>query len=68
MFDKTDFFATMLADVSAGSLARIPGAGGAPVSMGAGSGLAIDDECLYTGHVLQGVYSVAKTYRGDPLP
>jgi hypothetical protein len=68
VFDGSDFFATMLADVSSGSLATIAGAGGMPVSLGSGSGLAIDDKCLYAGDVLQGVYSVAKTYRGDPLP
>jgi hypothetical protein len=65
VFDGADFFATMLADVSVGRLARIPAAGGPPLRMGSGSGLAIDDECLYTGNAISGVYSVAKSYRGN---
>ncbi len=59
-FDGTAFYATMLADVSFGVLARVPAAGGAPMMAAGGDGLAIDDECLYVGDVTHGVYSVAK--------
>jgi hypothetical protein len=60
-FDGTDFFATLLADLSFGSVVRVPAAGGTPVSIGrGGSGLALDDECLYVGNVIFGVYSVTK--------
>jgi hypothetical protein len=68
VFDGSEFFATMLSDASVGTLATIPAAGGPPISMGSGSGLAIDDECLYTGDVINGVYSVAKSYRGIVQP
>jgi hypothetical protein len=64
VFDGSEFFATMLRDLSFGSLATIPAAGGPPFSMGPGSGLAIDDECLYVADAIGGVYSVAKSYRG----
>jgi hypothetical protein len=63
-FDGTEFFATTLADASPGFLVRIAGAGGAPVPIGPGSGLAVDDECLYLGDVPAGVYSVAKSNAG----
>jgi len=63
-FDGTTFFATMGADASPGSLARIPAQGGSPVFMGAGFGLAIDDQCVYSAGALSGVYSVVKTYQG----
>jgi hypothetical protein len=43
----------------------IPGTGGPPFRMGDAFDLAIDDECLYTGAISAGVYSVAKSYRGQ---
>jgi hypothetical protein len=61
VFDGNEFFATMLADASFGTLARVPAAGGAPMVGGFGAGLAIDDECLYFGDVVNGVYSVTKS-------
>jgi hypothetical protein len=61
LFDGTEFFATMLADASVGSLARVPAAGGTPVVGGDfGAGIAVDDECLYVADIIDGVYSVAK--------
>lgn len=68
-FDGTDFFATMLADVSAGTLARIPAMGGTPVIGGVGAGLAVDDTCLYVADIADGVYSIAKTaWNVAPMP
>ena len=62
VFDGTEFFATMTADASVGTLTRIPATGGPPpVTAGFGSGVAVDDECLYVADVAAGVYSVAKT-------
>ena len=69
VFDGTDFFATTLADASAGSLSRVPAAGGPPTSGAFGSGLAIDDECLYVADTGSGVYSVAKAeWSLAPMP
>ena len=59
-FDGSSFYATMLADASIGVLARVPAGGGAPMLGGFGDGLALDDECIYVGDVVKGVYSVAK--------
>ncbi len=58
-FDGSTFFATMLADASIGTLATVPADGGSPSGGGSGSGLAVDDECLYLAGV-QGVYSIQK--------
>ena len=61
LFDGTEFFATMLADASVGTLARVPAAGGTPVVGGDfGAGIAVDDECLYVADIVDGVYSVTK--------
>lgn len=64
VFDGTHFFATVLTDASPGALVRIPAAGGTPVPMGTGTGVAVDDECLYSFDVLLGIYSVEKSYAG----
>jgi hypothetical protein len=69
VFDGAEFFATTLADASIGSLARIPAAGGTPVGGGFGSGLAVDDQCLYVADFATGVYSVAKAeWNVGPMP
>ena len=61
LFDGTEFFATMLADASVGTLARVPAAGGTPALGGDfGAGIAVDDECLYVADIVDGVYSVTK--------
>jgi hypothetical protein len=64
-FDGTNFFVASAAGL--GELARVPadgGPGGGPI--GVGTGLAIDDECLYVGDVTgYGVYSVARSYSGQ---
>ena len=59
VFDGTEFFATALADASEGALVRVP----------FGSGLAVDDECLYVADTATGVYSVAKAeWTLAPMP
>lgn len=69
VFDGTDFFATTLADTSVGGLVRVPADGGSPTSGVFGSGLAIDDECLYVADLSSGVYSVAKAeWSLAPMP
>jgi hypothetical protein len=69
VFDGTEFFATILADISEGILARIPAKGGSPVSGAFGSGLAVDDQCLYVADVAVGAFSVAKAeWDRSPLP
>jgi hypothetical protein len=61
LFDGAEFFATAIGDASPGSVERIAGTGGTPTYLGTGSGVAVDDECLYTGDPVSGVYSVAKS-------
>jgi hypothetical protein len=69
VFDGTEFFATTLADESFGWLVRVPAAGGPPASYGPGSGVAVDDECLYVADTGTGVYSVAKAeWSLAPMP
>jgi hypothetical protein len=69
VFDGTDFFATTLADTSAGELLRVPAAGAPPGSGVRGSGLAIDDECLYVANIDSGVYSIARAeWNVAPMP
>jgi hypothetical protein len=69
VFDGTDFFATTLADTSVGGLVSLPAAGGPPTSGVFGSGLAIDDQCLYVADISSGVYSVAKAqWSLAPMP
>ena len=64
-FDGTDFFVASLDGL--GELTRVPADGGPDGGMiGLGTGLAIDDECLYVGDVTgYGVYSVARSYGGQ---
>jgi hypothetical protein len=62
LFDGNDFYAAVIGgDASPGSLVRVPGGGGTPVLLGIGTGVAIDDDCVYTGDVEEGVYSVLKS-------
>jgi hypothetical protein len=69
VFDGTEFFATTLADASEGTLVRVPAAGGSPASGAFGSGVAVDDECLYVADTASGVYSVAKAaWSLSPMP
>jgi hypothetical protein len=69
VFDGTEFFATTLGDASLGSLVRVPAAGGPPGWGGFGSGVAVDDECLYVADTATGVYSVAKAeWSVAPMP
>jgi hypothetical protein len=69
VFDGTEFFATTLADASEGTLVRIPAAGGSPGTGAFGSGVAVDDECLYVADTVSGVYSVAKAeWSLSPMP
>ena len=60
VFDGAEFFATTLADASPGALVRVPAAGGSPTTAAFGSGLAVDDECLYVADTVSGVYSIAR--------
>jgi hypothetical protein len=60
LFDGTNFFATLLADASPGTALEVPAAGGAPVTLGLYSGIAIDDDCVYLGSVITGISSVPK--------
>jgi hypothetical protein len=61
LFDGTEFFATVDADISPGVLARVPASGGTPLLWRPpGNGIAVDDECLYVADVEDGVYSVTK--------
>jgi hypothetical protein len=68
IFDGTDFYETVASDGSDGTLIRIPGAGGPPVSMTQGSFVAVDDVCAYFSHITQpeGIFSVIKSYGAAP--
>ena len=69
VFDGAEFFATTLADASEGTLVRVSAAGGPPATASFGSGVAVDDECLYVADAVSGVYSVAKAeWTLAPMP
>jgi hypothetical protein len=69
VFDGTEFFATTLADASIGTLVRVSAAGGSPATGAFGSGVAVDDDCLYVADTASGVYSVAKAdWTLAPMP
>jgi uncharacterized protein YceK len=65
VYDESGFFATVGSSGSPGVLVRIEYGDDEPVFMGGGAGIAVDEACLYTGTVLGGIYSIAKSYRGD---
>jgi hypothetical protein len=68
-FDGTSFFATVMGgDGNIGDLVRLPAEGSPILNVGFGSGLAIDDECLYVSSIADGVYSVSKSYMGQLPP
>jgi hypothetical protein len=55
----------MLGDTSFGGAFKLSIHGGELTNLGVGAGVAIDDECVYTGSAITGVSSFAKSYDGD---
>jgi hypothetical protein len=63
LFDGTSFFMSVYGDADLqGEIYRIPAAGGTPVYVGPGYGVAVDDRCVYMGNTIDGISSVVKTY------
>jgi hypothetical protein len=64
LFDGSTFFGSTVGDAGAEDVIRLAGTGGTPVVVTPATGIAVDDECLYTGDVSFGVYSSAKGSAG----
>jgi hypothetical protein len=62
VYDGANFFATIIADASAGEAVRVPGDGGSVAYLGSGASIAVDDRCVYLAGLDSGVWSVVKTY------
>lgn len=66
VFGGDRFFASVIGDASSGDVVTVPAGGGDVAEIGFGSGIAIDESCLYMSNISFGIWSVSTSYGGDP--
>jgi hypothetical protein len=59
-----ELYGSTLGDASPGGVFKLSTGGGELIDLEIGTGVAVDDECVYTASALTGVSSVAKSYDG----
>ena len=69
IFDGTDFIvlANHVGHLD-GYIARVPGSGGSPVAVASGSSATMDRNCLYYSSIVNGIFTVNRSYAGPPNP